>query len=87
MSRLDLRISRRAVLTFSLLGLFILFIVGVMLVSEGGHKAHLAFFGYPVEAMEKSTFYFVIGVLIVVDIVQSKYQKKLLAMRDAQAHK
>lgn len=72
---------------YEVLGLFILFIVGVMLVSEGGHKAHLAFFGYPVEAMEKSTFYFVIGVLIVVDIVQSKYQKKLLAMRDAKAHK
>lgn len=64
---------------YEVLGLFILFIVGVMLVSEGGHKAHLAFFGYPVHAMNKSTFYFVLGVLVVVDIVQSRYQKKLLA--------
>lgn len=71
---------------YEVLGLFILFIVGVMLVSEGGHKAHLAFFGNAVEPMAKSTFYFVIGVLVIVDIVQSKYQRKLLAMRDAQNH-
>lgn len=64
---------------YEVLGLFILFIVGVMLVSEGGHKAHLAFFGHPVEAMEKSTFYFVIAVLVIVDIVQGRYQKKVLA--------
>ena len=64
---------------YEVLGLFILFIVGVMLVSEGGHKAHLVLFGYPIEPMAKSTFYFVIAVLVVVDIVQSKYQKKLLA--------
>lgn len=64
---------------YEVLGLFILFIVGIMLVSEGGHKAHLAFFGHPVHAMNKSTFYFVLAVLIVVDIVQSKYQRKLLA--------
>ncbi|MEZ6096439.1 MAG: TerC family protein [Pirellulaceae bacterium] len=64
---------------YEVLGLFILFIVGVMLVSEGGHKAHLAFFGNEVEAMNKSTFYFVLAVLVIVDIVQSRYQKKLLA--------
>ncbi len=64
---------------YEVLGLFILFIVGVMLVSEGGHKAHLVLFGHPVEAMQKSTFYFVIAVLVIVDIVQSKYQKKLMA--------
>lgn len=68
---------------YEVLGLFILFIVGVMLISEGGHKAHLAFFGHPVEAMNKSTFYFVLTVLILVDIVQSRYQKQLLAKRAA----
>lgn len=64
---------------YEVLGLFILFIVGVMLVSEGGHKAHLILFGYPVEAMQKTTFYFVIAVLVIVDIVQGRYQRKLLA--------
>jgi predicted tellurium resistance membrane protein TerC len=64
---------------YEVLGLFVLFIVGIMLVSEGGHKAHLAFWSYPVEAMNKSTFYFVLGILIIVDIVQSRYQKKILA--------
>lgn len=70
---------------YEVLGLFILFIVGVLLISEGGHLAHLHLFGYIVEPMAKSTFYFVIAVLVVVDIVQGRYQKKLVAMREADA--
>ncbi len=70
---------------YEVLGLFILFIVGVMLVSEGGHKAHLSFFGHEIVAMQKSTFYFVIAVLVLVDIVQSRYQKKLLAAAERRA--
>ena len=62
---------------YEVLGLFILFIVGVMLVSEGGHLAHWSSFGYAVEPMAKSTFYFVISILVVVDIAQGRYQKKL----------
>ena len=50
-----------------------------MLLTEGGHLAHLKFFGYSIEPMSKSTFYFVIVVLVLVDIVQSRYQKKLTA--------
>ncbi len=69
---------------YEVLGLFILFIVGVMLVSEGGHLAHLHLFGYAVEPMAKSTFYFVIGILVVVDIIQSRYQKKLMAQSEAE---
>jgi len=65
---------------YEVLGLFVLLIVGVMLLSEGGHLAHLEFFGHPVEAMSKSTFYFVIAVLVLIDIVQGRYQKKLLAL-------
>lgn len=64
---------------YEVLGLFILFIVGVMLVSEGGHLGKIQLFGYHVEAMQKSTFYFVLAVLIIVDVVQGRYQKKLLA--------
>jgi predicted tellurium resistance membrane protein TerC len=67
---------------YEILGLFILFIVGVLLVSEGGHQAHLSFFGYPVEAMSKTTFYFVIAVLVLVDVIQGRYQKKLMAEKE-----
>jgi predicted tellurium resistance membrane protein TerC len=69
---------------YEVLGLFILFIVGIMLLSEGGHLAHLSFFNYHVEPMTKTTFYFVLGVLVLVDVVQGQYAKKLLA---AQAHR
>ncbi len=66
---------------YEVLGLFILFIVGMMLLGEGGHLAHLTLFGYKVEPMAKSTFYFTIAVLVAVDLVQSRYRKKLLAQR------
>ena len=64
------------------LGLFILLIVGIMLLSEGAHLVHLRLWGYAVVPMEKSTFYFVIAILILIDIVQARYQKKLLARRN-----
>ncbi len=63
---------------YEVLGLFILFIVGIMLVTEGGHLAHLKLFGNEIVPMSKTTFYFVLAVLIIVDVVQGKYQKKLL---------
>ncbi len=62
---------------YEVLGLFILFLVGVMLISEGGHLAHMTLFGNEVEQMSKTTFYFVLFILIISDIVQSQYQKKL----------
>ncbi len=68
---------------YEVLGLFILFIVGIMLLSEGGHLAHLHLFGHAVTPMSKTTFYFVISVLVLVDVVQSRYQKKLLALKQA----
>ena len=45
---------------FEVLGLFILLVVGIMLLSEGGHLAHLSLFGSAITPMTKSTFYFVI---------------------------
>ena len=69
---------------FEVLGLFILLIVGIMLLSEGGHLAHLSFFGNKVEAMSKTTFYFSIGIVVIVDIAQGKFQKKLDKERDHQ---
>ena len=68
---------------YEVLGLFILFVVGIMLLSEGGHTAHLRFFDHEVTAMSKATFYFVIVVLVLTDIVQGRYQKKLLARKEA----
>jgi predicted tellurium resistance membrane protein TerC len=71
---------------YEVLGLFILFIVGILLVSEGGHLAHIELLDQPVEAMSKSTFYFVLVVLILVDIVQSQYQKRLLAAKEREVN-
>jgi len=68
---------------YEVLGLFILLIVGIMLLSEGGHLAHLKLFGSAIEPMTKSTFYFVITVLVLTDIVQSRYRRKLMAQRAA----
>ncbi len=62
---------------YEVLGLFILFLVGVMLLSEGGHLAHMKLFGNEITQMSKTTFYFVLTVLIISDIVQSRYQRKL----------
>lgn len=66
---------------YEVLGLFILFVVGIMLLSEGGHLAHLTIFGNAITPMTKTTFYFVIAVLVLTDIVQSRYQKKLMRAR------
>ncbi len=69
---------------YEVMGLFILFIVGIMLLSEGGHIAHLKFFGNAVTQMSKTTFYFVIVVLVITEIVQSRYAKKLSLKKAAQ---
>ncbi len=66
---------------YEVVGLFVLFLVGVMLISEGGHLAHLTLFGYVVEPLSKTTFYFVIFVMVIINVVQSRYQKKLLASK------
>ena len=68
---------------FEVLGLFILFVVGVMLLTEGGHLAHLKLLGKEIIPMSKTTFYFVISVLVLTDVVQSRYRKKLLRLRQA----
>ncbi len=69
---------------YQVLGLFILFLVGVLLVTEGAHLAHLKLFGFQINAMSKSSFYLVIGVLVITDILSNKYQKRLWAQREAE---
>ncbi len=71
---------------YEVLGLFVLLIVGIMLLSEGGHLARIHLFGNPITPMSKTTFYFVIIVLALVDIVQGRYQKNLLAVKNAAQH-
>ncbi|MEZ5964130.1 MAG: TerC family protein [Planctomycetota bacterium] len=68
---------------YEVLGLFILFVVGIMLLTEGGHLAHLTLFGNEITPMTKTTFYFVIAILIVTDVVQTRYQRKLMASGQA----
>jgi predicted tellurium resistance membrane protein TerC len=62
---------------YEVLGLFVLLLVGLMLTAEGAHLAHLDLFGFEIHPLEKSTFYFVVGALVIVDIIQGRYQKKI----------
>ncbi len=62
---------------YEVLGLFILFLVGVMLITEAAHLSHLVIFDEKIEAMSKATFYFIIFILVIIDVVQSKYKNKL----------
>ena len=62
---------------FEVLGLFILFLVGVMLLSEGAHLAHMSLFENEILPMSKATFYFILFVLVLIDIIQNRYQKIL----------
>lgn len=77
---------------FEVLGLFILLIVGVVLLGEAGqaaaHAMHddtlaLHIFGHELVPMSKSTFYFSVIVLVLVEIIQSGYSRKLAAERRA----
>jgi predicted tellurium resistance membrane protein TerC len=71
---------------YEVLGLFILLIVGVVLLGEAGqaaaHANHdpalaLKFFGHEVIPMSKTTFYFSVVVLVLVEVIQSGYARKL----------
>ncbi len=66
---------------YQVLGLFVLMLVGVLLVSEGGYLSNLKLFSYEILPMAKSTFYFVLFVMVAVDLVQGRYQKKLMKER------
>jgi predicted tellurium resistance membrane protein TerC len=62
---------------YEVLGLFVLLLVGLMLTAEGAHIAHLDLFGFEIHPIEKATFYFVLAALVIVDVLQGRYQKKL----------
>ncbi|MGB8622030.1 MAG: tellurium resistance protein TerC [Paracoccaceae bacterium] len=78
---------------YEVLGLFILLIVGVVLLGEAGpaaaHAMHddtlqLRFFGYELIPMSKTTFYFAVIVLFAVEVLQSRYSRRLKAERRAE---
>jgi predicted tellurium resistance membrane protein TerC len=62
---------------YEVLGLFVLLLVGLMLTAEGAHIAHLNLFGFEIHPIEKATFYFILVALVIVDVLQGRYQKKL----------
>lgn len=75
---------------YEVLGLFILLIVGVVLLGEAGpaaaHAMHddalqIKIFGYALLPMSKTTFYFSVVVLVLVEVVQTGYQRKLAEER------
>jgi len=75
---------------YEVLGLFILLIVGVVLLGETGPAAahamgdaalQIVVLGHPVIPMSKSTFYFSVIVLVLVEVIQSGYQRKLAIER------
>lgn len=77
---------------YEVLGLFILLIVGVVLLGEAGPAAAHAMlddtlairiFGHEIVPMSKSTFYFSVAVLVLVEVIQSGYSRKLAAERGA----
>ncbi|MEM6648875.1 MAG: tellurium resistance protein TerC [Pseudomonadota bacterium] len=70
---------------YEVLGLFILLVVGILLLTDGGHLAQMKLFGYEVHAMSKASFYFVIFIMVCVSVVQSKYRNKLMAQRSEAA--
>lgn len=80
---------------YEVLGLFILLIVGVVLLGEAGpaaaHAMHdddlqIMVFGHALLPMSKSTFYFSVVVLVLVEIVQTGYQRKLAVERSPGGH-
>jgi predicted tellurium resistance membrane protein TerC len=76
---------------YEVLGLFILLIVGVVLLGEAGPAAahamendalQIRIFGHDLIPMSKSTFYFSVVVLVVVEVVQTGYKRKLSVERE-----
>ncbi len=75
---------------YEVLGLFILLIVGVVLLGESGPAAaeamhnealRIRILGHEIIPMSKSTFYFSVVVLVLVEVIQSGYSRKLARER------
>ncbi len=58
------------------LGLFVLLLVGIMLTSKSGHPV---LFGCEIDFMSRAIFYFVPITAMLVDVVQGRCQRKIMA--------
>jgi len=61
-------------IAYEIIGLYILFLVGVLLLTEAAHVADLTLFDWHVPAMEKESFYFSIVSLAVVQAVRDTWK-------------
>ncbi len=59
------------------MGLFVLLVVGIILLTEGGEIAKMTVLNMPIVHMNTGTFYFVIKILVLIDIVPCKYEENL----------
>jgi len=64
--------------TLEIGGMFFLLWVGIMLLSEGAHIAHLNVFAHEIHDIGKGNFYFVLVMLTAVFFVNNKYNKKIV---------
>lgn len=64
--------------TLEIGGLFFLLWVGIMLLSESAHISHLNVFHHDIHEIGKGNFYFVLIMLMIVFIINNKYNKKIV---------
>lgn len=62
--------------TLQMLGLSFLILIGFMLIIEGGHLAHLSFFGSEIGMVPKGYLYFAIAFSLLVEFLNLKLRKK-----------
>jgi len=62
--------------TIQMLGLAFLILIGFMLIIEGGHLAHLSFFGSEIGAVPKGYLYFAIAFSLLVEFLNMRLRKR-----------
>jgi predicted tellurium resistance membrane protein TerC len=63
--------------TIQILGLSFLILIGFMLITEGAHLGHIAFFGEEIGAIPKGYLYFAIFFSLVVEMLNMRFRKKV----------
>ncbi len=62
--------------TIQMLGLAFLILIGFMLIIEGGHLAHMSFFGSEIGAVPKGYLYFAIAFSLLVEFLNMRLRKR-----------
>lgn len=63
---------------FEVGGMFVLSLVGILLLFEGAHLSNLEIFGHLLHPMSKANFYFILAILVIVFIVNNKFNNKIV---------